>query len=327
MSPVEEAAEASTEASDAVVSPPRTHGIRTHGTRAPAHAHAREALLSHTGTVPATFMVVPQWQGSMSARAMRLSDGAQAILGDLPASATRVVDVPVGAGESLESGVLRYSSILRVRDRMLDEFTGITGQTVVIGGDCAVSLAAVEHAISTQGDDVAVVWFDAHPDLNTPTSSPSGAFGGMVLRTLLGDGPDGLVPRDGGRVHPERLVLCGIRDIDPAEARFIDETGITALTVDELTPESLAAAVLRTGAAHVYVHIDLDVLDPSTLLGLDYPEPFGIDLDLLTRLIAAVREHAAIAGATIAGFAPATPSDAGDDLPAILRIIGSLTRA
>ncbi|RIJ25759.1 arginase family protein, partial [Clavibacter michiganensis subsp. insidiosus] len=58
--------------------------------------------------MPASFVVVPQWQGSGSSRAMRLADGAEAIRGDLPASATHVVDVPVEAGESLGTGVLRY---------------------------------------------------------------------------------------------------------------------------------------------------------------------------------------------------------------------------
>ena len=65
--------------------------------------------------MPATFVVVPLWQGSVSSRAMSHADGAAAISGDLPAAATRVVDVPVEAGESLGTGVHRYSTLRRVR--------------------------------------------------------------------------------------------------------------------------------------------------------------------------------------------------------------------
>ena len=64
------------------------------------------------------YVVVPQWQGSGSSRAMQLVDGAESIRGDLPSSATRTVDIPLEAGDHQSTGVHRYSSILLVRDRM-----------------------------------------------------------------------------------------------------------------------------------------------------------------------------------------------------------------
>ncbi|KQX08348.1 arginase [Leifsonia sp. Root1293] len=257
---------------------------------------------------------------------MRLIDGADAIRGDLPSSATRSVDVPVGAGEALETGVARFSSLLRVRDLLRETLAELDGPTVVIGGDCAVSLAAVERAASS-ADDLAVIWFDAHPDLNTPESSPSGGFSGMVLRTILGEGPAELVPPEGSRLRTDRLVLAGVRDVDLGEELYIAGNGIRSLTVDELLdPQALVAALAATDASRVYVHIDLDVLDPAAISGLDNPVPFGLSVETLTALIGAVRSQATVVGATIAGFAPAAPADAAEDLPAILRIIGSLTR-
>ncbi|WP_419818630.1 arginase family protein [Glaciibacter flavus] len=270
----------------------------------------------------ATFVVIPQWQGSVSARAMRLADGADAIRGDLPASATRVVEVPVGAGEALGTGVHRYSSLLRVAEHAREELAAVAGQAVVIGGDCAVTLPAIERALATDADTT-VLWFDAHPDLNTAETSPSGAFGGMVLRALLGDGPEGLVPST--PLSPARVVLCGVRDIDPGEEEYLQNAGITLLDVDQLTDaDALLAALGDTSS--VYLHIDLDVLDPATIAGLDYPMPFGLSVESLTALIAAVKGRASVLGATIAGFAPASPADAADDLPSILRIIGAITR-
>ena len=252
---------------------------------------------------------------------MRLVDGAQAIRGDLPTASTHVVDVPLEAGDARGTTVQRLGSLILVRDRMRDTLGPLDDAAITIGGDCGVELAAVEHALQRH-PDVAVVWFDAHPDLNTPESSPSGAFTGMVLRTLAGDGPETLVPAT--PVAPGRIVLAGVRDVDPGEQDYIDAHGV--VTVAELEAESLVAAVRATGATSVYLHIDLDVLDPAEIAGLGSPVPFGATVARLVEVIRALRAEFAFAGAGLTEFAPASPQAADDDLPVILRLIGALTR-
>lgn len=266
------------------------------------------------------FIVVPEWQASGSSRAMRLADGAQAIRGDLPAASTRLVEVPLEAGDAQGSAVHRMSSIALVRDRLGEALAGVAGPAITIGGDCGVELGAIGHVLARR-EDVAVVWFDAHPDLNTPESSPSGAFHGMVLRALLGECDAGLVPPVA--LAAERLVLVGARSFDPPEEAFIAERGIPVLDGD---PEALVAAVERTGAAAVYVHIDLDVLDPGEFAGIDYAEPFGLAAATLIAQVGALRERFEFAGAGITEFSPASPEAAVEDLPTILRIVGALTR-
>ncbi|TFD32393.1 arginase family protein [Cryobacterium sp. TMT1-19] len=274
-----------------------------------------------------SFVVVPQWQGSVSPRAMRLSDGAEAIRGDLPSSVTREVPVPVEAGDSLDTGIDRFSTLMMVRERLTAALRGGAGPVVTIGGDNGVSLAAVEHASRQHPDDLAVVWLDAHPDLHTPDTSPSGGFTGMVLRAITGEGADGLTLDPGERVPLERVVIGGARAIDPAEDALIQDRGIVSLPVEDLDPpDALVAALRATGVGTFYLHLDLDVLDPSALAGLADLYPFGLSVDTLNRLITALRAEFELAGATIAGFAPASPGAATDDLPSILRIIGALTR-
>lgn len=268
----------------------------------------------------ATFVVVPQWQGSGSSRAMRLVDGAEAIRGDLPSSSTRTVEIPLEAGDAQGTAVHRLSSIVLVRDALRECLAGVTGPAIVIGGDCGVELAAVEHA----AEDAAVLWFDAHPDLNTPESSPSGAFTGMVLRTLLGDGAASLLPRT--PLDPSRVVLVGVRSVDPGEETYLAESGVVVLGAAVATADAVAAAVAATGARRVYIHIDLDVLDPGDFTGLGAPEPFGIAAGELVEIIRRVLLDHELAGAGITEFAPASPADAVDDMPTILRIIGALTR-
>ena len=276
--------------------------------------------------MPASFVVVPQWQGSGSARAMRLVDGAEAIRGDLPAASTRLVDVPLESGDSRGTEIARFGSLLTVTERMTEMLaeTSDDDWVLTIGGDCGVALAAVDHALARTGGDVAVVWFDAHPDLNTLESSPSAAFSGMVLRTLLGDGIGPLIPAT--PLAAGRLVLAGVRSSDEGEDEFVSATAIRQLTVDDLAdPAALVAAVEATGAGSVYIHIDLDVLDPGELLGLSDPVPFGVTPAALVAAVRALKGRFGLAGASIAGFSPASPDEASDDLPTILRIIGALT--
>ena len=262
----------------------------------------------------ATFVVVPQWQGSPSSRAMRLAEGAAAIREDLPAAATREVAVPLEAGDDQGTGTARFSSLQLVRERLRDTLGELDDTAVVIGGDCGVSSAAVAHAVDRHGD-VALIWFDAHPDLNSPETSPSGAYAGMVLRSII---DDELVPAG-------RVLLAGARSWDPGEDAYAADAGIRSLSVDELSdPSTLVDAVAETGAQSVYLHIDLDVLDPADLAGLLDPEPFGLPASALVAAIKALRARFALAGATIAAYAPSGADDIADDAPTLLRVIAAL---
>lgn len=275
----------------------------------------------------ASFLVIPQWQGSGSSRAMRLIDGAEAIQGDLPASKTHVVRVPASAGESLGTGVHRYSSLNLVREMAASELQLLEAPVVTIGGDCGAALASVQHAVSARpAGAVALVWFDAHADINSVSSSPSGAFSGMVVRALLGDGPDGLASTGRAALTPSHVVLAGTRALDEAEISFIEHTGIRRIGSDSFEdPATLATAVEASGASAVYLHVDLDVLDPAVIDGVGFPEPFGVSAEQLCEAIRALRGRFELVGASIAGFAPESPEAAGRDLPVILRVLGALT--
>lgn len=263
------------------------------------------------------FLVIPQWQGSPAPRAMLLVDGASAIAGDLPRASTTVLDVPVEAGESLDTGVRRLSALLRTRKLVQGH---IDGDTVVIGGDCSVTVAALA-ALPNRTENVAVVWCDAHADLHTPETSPSGAFSGMALRALLGQGEEQLVLSPA--IPAEHVVTVGMRNVDEAEVAQLDL--LTSLTVADLNrPAALLDAVRATGAARVWVHIDVDVLDPAEFTGVSSSLPFGLSPSVLSTAIRTLRAEVPLVGATIAGFAPRSPADAVDDLGALLRLIGAV---
>lgn len=263
--------------------------------------------------MPVSFVIVPQWQGSPSARAMRQAEGAQAIREDLPSARTHEVQVPLEAGDDQGTGIARFSSLQLVRERLADVLGDLDGPAVTIGGDCAVSSAAVAHAAAA--GEIALVWFDAHPDLNSPATSPSGAFAGMVLRSLVDDAV----------VEPERVFLAGARSWDAGEEAYAAERSLRSFRVDELDdPTALVDAVAASGATSVYLHVDLDVLDPADFSGLLDPEPFGLAPAALVAAIRALTARLPLAGATIAAYAPHSADGRIDDAPTLLRIVGAL---
>lgn len=268
------------------------------------------------------FLVIPQWQGSPFPRAMLLTEGAAAIAGDLPRATTRVLEIPLEAGDALGSGVQRLSSLLRIRELIAEEMRDAADDhTIVIGGDCGVTPAAL--AALTGTSDLAVLWCDAHGDLHTPETSPSGAFAGMALRALTGAGAAGLALDPG--VPPERIVLLGGRELDPEEQQLLATSAITRLesgAIDD--PDALADAITATGAARVWVHLDIDVLGPDQIEGVFEAVPFGVTVTALVASLKRLRERVPLAGATVAGFAPRSAADAVEDMGAILRLIGAL---
>jgi arginase len=147
----------------------------------------------------------------------------------------------------------------------------------------------------------------------------------MVLRTLVGDGPSALVPST--PLDAARIVLAGARSFDAAETVFVAENGVRSIAAADVSGATLIEAVEATGATSVYIHVDLDVLDPSDIVGLGYPEPFGVRASTLVDSIKQLLERFPLAGAGITEFAPASPAEAVEDMPTILRLVGALAAA
>jgi len=235
---------------------------------------------------------VPQWRGSGSSTARRLRDGARLLAGLVPGVAERVDVVEETGDQALAANAARIRAALdRTRGR----------PALTAGGDCGVELAPIAAAARRHGDRLAVVWFDAHGDLNTPATSPSGAFHGMVLRTLLGAGPAGLVPDR--PLRPGQVVLAGVRALDPDERAYVDAEKLPIVA----DPAALVDAVGDVDA--VYVHIDLDVLDPEIFASVGAPEPGGLTPGRVIEMVRALADRFEIAGVGITEYEPARTQD------------------
>lgn len=258
-----------------------------------------------------TVLCVPQWQGSASRSAFRLAAGARRTAELVAADAVVTVPVPETGGAN-ETGVRALDALLDIQRSTQAALADVDDLVITAGGDCGVDLAPIAAAHGRHGDALTVLWFDAHPDCYTSETLPSGAFHGMVVRTLLGDGPAVLTPSQ--LLTPRQVVLAGVRTGDPTEYEYIERTGLRTVGVERL--ETVADGL--TGP--VYVHIDLDVLDPTAFGSVCYPEPDGVAPERLIELVARLDN---VVGVGITEHAPAEDDPAEAE---VIRRLGAALR-
>lgn len=157
---------------------------------------------------------------------------------------------------------------------------------LVIGGDHSIAVGTVA-AISSfhhrKDERIGLLWFDAHGDMNTPDTSPSGNIHGMPMAACLGHGADELT-RLGERfpmVDPERAVIVGVRDLDRNERRIIQESGVRVFTMREVDQIGMSRVMeealerVSAGTAGFHLSFDLDGTDPDLAPGVGTPVPGG----------------------------------------------------
>lgn len=154
---------------------------------------------------------------------------------------------------------------------------------LVIGGDHSIAIGTIAGVAQTY-KNLGVIWFDAHGDLNTAESTPSGNIHGMPLAISLGLGHPDLVNVGGyqPKIKPENVVIIGARSLDPGEREYIKEQGIKVYTMHEIDRMGMAAVMeeaishVTRGTDGVHLSLDLDALDPNDAPGVGTPVIGGI---------------------------------------------------
>ena len=188
---------------------------------------------------------------------------------------------------------------------------------LVLAGNCSSALGTV----AGLGRDVGVIWFDGHADFHTPDSTPTGFLDGMALAALTGAAWEQLrrtIP--GHRPVPEaHVVLVGARDVDPTERERLERSEITRCDAADLE-DALLALQERVNA--VYVHVDLDVLDPAEARANDWATEGGPSADELHAAVEAVVRRFAVPAAAFTAYDPR--SDRDGRVPAVAASLASL---
>lgn len=219
---------------------------------------------------------------------------------------TDFLQIPVPQEERLHrtNGVLGLSSIApRFRETIRKLQTEAPAKIFMIGGTCGVEVAPVGYLNDRYRGDLGVVWFDAHGDLNTPESSPSGHFHGMALRTLLGDGPVEYTGELQRFLRPQQVFLAGTRDLDPPEVAYCSEVAISISPSEEfVTPEILVRIIRERGFKHVYLHLDLDVLNPESFPNSLMPTRGGPSIAEVHTMLKALSDNFEVVGFSIVEY-------------------------
>jgi arginase len=225
--------------------------------------------------------------------------GGVEILAPLVAGALGVEPRFIGtAGEVRET---RYEEDLESSRGCLLEAGGqvddaLSGDNVpvLLAGDCSISLTTLGTALGHR-PEARVLWLDAHGDFNTPDSSPSGYLGGMSLAGACRIWDPGI----GAPVAPEHVVLAGVRDLDSEERRLLERSDVTVIGASVV--ETLVAVKNALDGAPVYVHLDLDVIDPG-IFPAQFPAPGGLAPEKLFDLLEAVTEDCELVGLEVTAF-------------------------
>jgi arginase len=250
---------------------------------------------------PDLLLVFPQWQGAGQVPGLR--ESALAIAGAIP-RARRRIDVPVRPGHPLsrERGIEGRSELLAqlVRAGELLEAEQ-PARVLAVGGDCGIEVAVISYLLTRYDGDLTVLWIDAHPDLNTPETSPSGTFHGMPLRVLLGEGDPEFTALVNRPLRNGQVVLAGTRSFDPPELATIERYGLRVFSPEQLGREvpELVRSIHRGGSRRVYVHLDLDVCEPTEIPAVACPTPGGVPTSALLGLLDALAAELDIVGAGV----------------------------
>jgi arginase len=248
-------------------------------------------------------LLYPEWQGS--GQSPTVQQGALTIARTLfPQTHFLIVDSPDEETLERADGVVGLRSIApRFRETLARIRTAAPEAIVTVGGTCGVEAAPIAYLNERYDGDLAIVWLDAHGDLNTPQSSPSGHFHGMVLRTLLGDGPAEYVGELRRPLRPEQVFLAATRDLDPPERDFVERARIS-VTPTEALPDALRLVeeIRSRGFSRAYVHLDLDALNPADFPDTLIPTTGGPPPDLVRTMIETVSRAVTVVGASVVEY-------------------------
>lgn len=260
-------------------------------------------------------IVIPQWQG-----------GGQDMCTYHAAFALR--DNYLGGAEAVTAEV-RTEPISPTRhdmqgyDDILTQVAGVNAMLAereperifTLGGGCDADIPCAAYLNERMGGRLAMVYLDAHGDLNLPETSESKLFYGMSLRALMGEGDEAIVSGLARTMEPGQLFMGANRALDPEEVRYQEAHGVPSFTVGQLEedPTLIAQAIRGGGLDAAYVHVDLDCLDPREFSLMPVPEPDGLRCETLLRVVRAIADACELRGFSIMEYC-GTADDCDNEL-------------
>lgn len=260
-------------------------------------------------------LIYPQWQGGMvdhwmpdipaedASRGYYL--GAQLLNFLAPESSQETIEIPVSLDindRQTDKGVSARRVILKQTKAALEKLRETNPEKIVtLGGECSVSVVPFTFLAGKYPDDVAIVWIDAHPDVNLPYDNYKG-YHAMALTACLGMGDEEIIRTLPGRYDASRALIVGVRSWDDGMKERQKELGIKGLSPEEVAEDSSAILewLKSTGVSKVVIHFDLDVLNPAEIIAGVGVEPDGMKINEAVRVINDIASEYDLVGLTVA---------------------------
>jgi arginase len=215
-------------------------------------------------------------------------------------------NIPVQVAETASAGEANakyWPLIAQACARLADEVEATVragGFPLVLGGDHSIAIGTLAGIARARGRAPGVIWVDAHGDVNSPLTSPSGNVHGMPVHVALEE----------HHIAPERLVFIGLRDVDEGEKQAIRERGLRAFTMSDIDRLGMAEviaqalAIAADGPGSLHVSFDMDGIDPSEAPGVGTPVRGGISYREAHLLMEAVAVSGALGSLEITEINP-----------------------
>jgi arginase len=214
-------------------------------------------------------------------------------LGELGYEVEDMGNVPVVQPESQPEGQPQAKYLAQITDtctslaKIVDKALAKSKFPLILGGDHSIAVGTVSGVSKhyrTRKEKIGIIWIDAHTDMNTPDTSPSGNVHGMPLACCIGTGPDELtrIFNYAPKVDPANVALVGIRSVDGKEREVVQHSGVHVFTMRDIDERGLgpvieeAVRIASSGTAGFHVSLDMDAVDPQEAPGVGTPVRGGI---------------------------------------------------
>ena len=266
-------------------------------------------------------LIYPQWQGGNIASLVSELSSDEASTGYMlgaellnflsPVANHKTITVPVSTNlnRAEENGILGYKEILEQTKEALSMLKKEKPDKIVtFGGECSASVVPFSY-LASKYNNIAMIWIDAHPDITLPEDKTYNGYHAMAVAAIMGLGDTQIISELPARIDADKILFVGLRDWERQQIKDRQQQyGIKYLSPADVSSGSSRVIewVKSTGAKHVVIHFDMDVLEPEEIVAAVGVVPNGMSIGQTLRVINDIAKETDIVGLTVAEPMPRT---------------------
>lgn len=194
----------------------------------------------------------------------------------------------------IKNNIVGYSTLKKQMEKVFQKLEADQPDKLfAIGGGCDADFPSIAY-MNQRYNNLKILYFDAHGDINAPEESESKLFYGMPLRCLMKSFDNSIFPFVHYGIKPEQIIHIGGRELDDTEVQFMNKNNIQRITVDELV--EIDFEKILADDEKIYIHLDLDVLEPQEFSHIPLPVAKGVPVEELKNVLNTIKKNSSIVG-------------------------------